>query len=50
MINVIYLKKTLCFSIVWSECNNEYEKKIFKEKESIEILKIIDLIANIEVS
>ena len=36
-------KKTLVISVVWSKCKNEVEK-IFKEEESIEILKIIGLI------
>ena len=40
-------KKTLSFSIVFSKCGHEYEK-IFKEEESIEILKILGLITNIE--
>ena len=40
------LKKTLVLSIVCSKCNNE-DEKIFKEEESIEILKILFLIENI---
>ena len=36
-------KKTLVISVIWSKCKNEVEK-IFKEEESIEILKIIGLI------
>ena len=40
-------KKTLSLSIVYSKFGNEYEK-IFKEEESIEILKIPVLINNIE--
>ena len=40
-------KKALRLSIVYSKCDHEYEK-IFKEEESIEILKIIGLINNIE--
>ena len=40
-------KKTLSLSIVYSKCGREYEK-IFKEEESIEILKILGLIINIE--
>ena len=40
------LKKTLVLSIVCSKCNNE-DEKIFKEEESIEILKIPFLIENI---
>ena len=42
-----FLKKTLSLSIVYSKCGHEYQK-IFKEKESIEILKIHGLINNIE--
>ena len=45
--NYIFKKKTLSLSIVYSKCGHEYEK-IFKEKESIEILKIFGLINNIE--
>ena len=33
-------KNTLSLSIVYSKCGNEYEK-VFKEKEWIEILKIL---------
>ena len=40
------LEKTLVFSIIFSNCKNEYEK-LFKEEASIEILKILDLIENI---
>ena len=40
-------KKTLSLSIVYSRCGHDYEK-IFKEEESIEILKIIGLINKIE--
>ena len=40
-------KKALGLSIVCSKCDHEY-KKIFKEEESVEILKIIGLITNIE--
>ena len=39
-------KKTLSLSIVYSKCGHEYEK-LFKKK-SIEILKILGLITNIE--
>ena len=39
-------KKILTCSIVYSKCGHEYEK-IFKEDESIEILKILGLIKNI---
>ena len=40
------LEKTLILSIICSKCKNE-DEKIFKEEESIEILKIIGLIENI---
>ena len=40
-------EKTLVLSIICCKCKNKYEK-IFKEKESIEILKILGLINNIE--
>ena len=46
-ISYISKKKTLSLSIVYSKCSHEYEK-IFKEKESIEIFKIIGLVNNIE--
>ena len=42
------LKKLLGLSIVCSKWSNEYKKKTFKEEKSIQILKIIDLIVNIE--
>ena len=35
--------KTLSLSIIWSKCKNE-DKKLFKEEESIEILKILVLV------
>ena len=38
--------KTLVLSIVCSKCKNE-DEKLFTEKESIEILKIVGLIQNI---
>ena len=41
------IKITLGLSIVCSNCVNEY-KKILKEEESIELLKILGLITNIE--
>ena len=41
----IFFKNTLGLSIVSSKCGHEY-KKIFKEGESIEILKILGLITN----
>ena len=37
----------LSLSIVYTKCSHEYEK-IFKEEESIEILKIVGIINNIE--
>ena len=40
------LEKTLLLSIICSKCKNE-DKKLFKEEESIEILKILGLIGNI---
>ena len=40
------LEKTLVLSIICSKCENE-DEKIFREKESLEILKIIGLIKNI---
>ena len=40
-------KRTLSISIVYSNCGHEYEK-IFKEGESIEILKILGLFNNTE--
>ena len=40
-------KKTLNLSIVYSKCGHEY-KKIFKEEQSTEILKILVLINNIK--
>ena len=39
------LKKTLVLSIICKKCNNEGEK-LFKEEESIDIRKILDLIEN----
>ena len=41
------LKKTLGLFIVCNKYGDQY-KKIFKEKESIEISKILGLITNIE--
>ena len=35
-----------CLSIISSKCKNE-DEKLFKEEESIEILKILGLIGNI---
>ena len=45
--NDIFKKKKLDLSIVYSKCGHEY-KKIFKEEDSIQILKILSLITNIE--
>ena len=33
------LEKTLVLSIIWNKCKNK-DEKVFKEEESIEILKI----------
>ena len=45
---ILYLlEKTFAFSIICSKCKNENEK-IFKEEESIEMLKILGLINSIE--
>ena len=43
----ILKKKTLDLFFAYSKCGHEY-KKLFKEEESIEILKIIGLITNTE--
>ena len=40
------LEKTLVLSIICSKCKNE-DEKIFKEKESIEILTVLRLTENI---
>ena len=40
-------KETLVLSIICSKCKTEAEQ-IFKEKESIWILKVLDVINNIE--
>ena len=40
-------KKTLSLSIVYSTCGHQYEK-LFKEKESIEILKVFGWTTNID--
>ena len=42
-----FLEKTLVLSICCTKCKSEVEK-IFKEENSIEIVKIIVLINNIE--
>ena len=41
------LEKTLVLTIICSKCKNE-DGKIFTEEKSIEILKILGLINNIE--
>ena len=40
------LEKTLVLSVICSKCKNE-DAKLFKEGESIEVLKIFGLIENI---
>ena len=40
------LEKILIFSVICCKCKNE-DEKLFKEEESIEILKIVGLIENI---
>ena len=40
-------QKSLGLSIVYSKCGHEY-KRIFKEEESIETLKILGLITNLK--
>ena len=40
------LEKTLVLSVTFSKCKNE-EEELFKEEESIDILKILVLIENI---
>ena len=42
-----FLEKTLVIYIICSKCKNE-DKKIFKEEESIQILKILGLVNNTE--
>ena len=39
-------KKTLVLSVICSKCKNE-DEKIFKEEESIEILKVLGLISTL---
>ena len=39
-------EKTLFLFIISSKCKNE-DEKVFKEEESIEILKILGLIKNV---
>ena len=43
----IFFKKH-SLSIAYSNCSHAYEKKKIKEEESIELLKILGLINNIE--
>ena len=40
------LEKTLVFPIIWTKRKNG-DEKLFKEEESIEILKVLSLIENI---
>ena len=40
-------KKPLSLSFSYSKCCHEYEK-VFKKEESIEILKVLGLISNME--
>ena len=40
-------EKTLFLSIICSKCSNR-DKKIFKEEELIEMLKILDLVNSIQ--
>ena len=42
----LFSKKAIVLSIIYSKCKNE-DEKIFREKESVEILKIFGLIENI---
>ena len=44
---IFFLKKTLSLFIVYSRWGHEYEK-IFKEEESIKILKILGLTTDIK--
>ena len=44
---ISYIFRKASFCIVYSKCVHEYEK-IFKEEESIEILKILGLTNSIE--
>ena len=45
----IYIfKKTLCLSVIYRKCGHEYKKMFKEEEESIEVLKILGLITNIE--
>ena len=47
VLNVIRIDKISVLSIICDKCGSK-DKKIFKEEESIEILKIIGLIRNTE--
>ena len=44
---IYFLEKALVPSIIYSKCKHEAEKK-FQEEESMEILKILGLIGNIQ--
>ena len=46
-ISYIFYKKFL-FSSILNKCESEYEKKKIMEEESVEILKILGLITNME--
>ena len=41
-----FLERTLVLSIICNKCENE-DEELFKEEESIDILKILGLIENI---
>ena len=43
---MLSLRKTLTLSVICSKCKSE-DEKMFKEEESIEILKILSLIESI---
>ena len=43
---LVFVTKTLLLSSICNKCGSE-DKKIFKEEESIEILKILGLVENI---
>ena len=47
VVSVLTLQATISLSIIYSICCHGYER-IFKEAESIKILKILSLINNIE--
>ena len=43
----LLLEKELVLSVICNKCKNE-DEKIFKEEESIEMLKMFSLISNLE--